>query len=259
MKKRVVIDCFPESASLYGRGHAVVAVDVIRASTSILTALSLGRRCFPVPSVEAARAARARLSHPLLAGEIGGQVPEGFEMNNSPAELAARTDTGRPLVLLSSSGTRLISEAGGADAAYIGCLRNLTSLAKHLAARHARVALIGAGSRGEFREEDQLGCAWLARMLLSLGYRPDGFRTEEIIELWPPKKVTPLWRGKSADYLRRTGQIQDLEFTLSHIDDLDIIPVVHNGEVIVIPSGRSEYGILHRPASAVEAGHATFS
>src|SRR5512143_258390 len=101
MKKRVLIDCFPESTALYKRGYAIVAVDVIRASTSIVTALSTGRRCFPAPTLEAARALSARLSNPLWAGEMSGEMPVSFEMNNSPSELAQRTDTGRPLILLS--------------------------------------------------------------------------------------------------------------------------------------------------------------
>src|ERR1017187_2000053 len=102
MRPSVVIDCFPESAPRYNHGYAIVAVDVIRATTTIATAVSLGRRCFPVASREAAWGLSAGLHNPLLAGELGGVVPAGFEMDNSPAELAQRTDNSRPLILLSS-------------------------------------------------------------------------------------------------------------------------------------------------------------
>ena len=92
MTPSVIIDCFPESALRYNRGYAIVAVDVIRATTTIATAVSRGWRCFPVPSLEAAWRVSAKLHNPLLMGEVRGVVPEGFEMNNSPAALAHRTD-----------------------------------------------------------------------------------------------------------------------------------------------------------------------
>src|SRR5689334_22253900 len=132
-KRRVVIDCFPEKAGLYAREYAVVAVDVIRATTSLATAASMGRRCFSVPTVDAAQALAARLDNPLKAGEIGGRMPQGFEMNNSPAELALRTDISRPLILLSSSGTRLIHEARECDFVYTGCFRAYAHLCRYLA------------------------------------------------------------------------------------------------------------------------------
>jgi hypothetical protein len=34
MSRSVVIDCFPESAAAYKEGFAVVAIDVIRATTT---------------------------------------------------------------------------------------------------------------------------------------------------------------------------------------------------------------------------------
>ncbi len=255
MNKRVVIDCFPESAALYKRGYAIVAVDVIRASTTIVTALSTGRRCFPVPTVEAARVVSARLSKPLWAGELGGDVPAGFEMNNSPVELARRTDTSRPLILLSSSGTRLIHESREADAAYVGCLRNYVCLAQYIAGRHPHVAIIGAGSRGNFREEDQMGCAWIAAELLKFGYRPESSRTEEIVEIWSSKQPGAIVHGKSADYLRRSRQEADLSFILNHIDDLDVVTKVRGEEVISIPSARPSYIPLRRTPAMAPAHH----
>ena len=47
----VVIDCFPESAKKYRDSHAIVAVDVIRATTTVVTAVSLGWECFPTQSL----------------------------------------------------------------------------------------------------------------------------------------------------------------------------------------------------------------
>src|ERR1700737_630953 len=105
MRKSVVIDCFPENVELYREGYAVVVIDVIRATTVAITAAAMGRRCFPVPSVEAAWQLKPSLDNSLLVGEIAGTIPEGFDMNNSPVDMAARTDVSRPIILVSSSGT----------------------------------------------------------------------------------------------------------------------------------------------------------
>ena len=171
-QKQVIIDCFPESAHKYRNGYAVVAVDVIRATTSAITVAARGGRCLPVPSVDAAFRLKCKLRDPLLAGEIAGAVAPGFELNNSPAELAVRDITGRPVILLSSSGTRLISQAMECDIVHLACFRNYGFVARHIAGLVPRVAVIGAGSRGEFREEDQMCCAWIARDLAEMGYAP---------------------------------------------------------------------------------------
>ena len=71
-QKTVVIDCFPESVPLYRDGYAIVAVDVMRATTTAVTCVELGRKCFPVPSLDAAVPLAARLTNPLLVGELGG-------------------------------------------------------------------------------------------------------------------------------------------------------------------------------------------
>src|SRR5439155_16577214 len=124
MRKTVVIDCFPESLVSYRKGYAIVAVDVIRATTTAVTAVALGRRCFPVPSLEAAVPLAARLTNPLLVGEHGGCMPYCFDMNNSPADLELRKDVDRPMILLSTSGTKLICGAEESQAMYVACLRN---------------------------------------------------------------------------------------------------------------------------------------
>ena len=232
MMKEVVIDCFPESLENYRNGYAIVAVDIIRATTTAVTGVALGRRCYPSPTLEAAVPLAAKLTNPLLIGELGGSMPYGFDMNNSPAELEARTDIHRPMLLLSTSGTRLICGAQVSQAMYVACLRNYRSTAAYIAAHHPKVAVIGAGSRGEFREEDQLGCAWIAEILLSNGYEPQDPRTISIIEQWSNVSVEVIVEGASAEYLRNSGQREDLDYILTHVDDLDEVYRFEQGQIV---------------------------
>jgi 2-phosphosulfolactate phosphatase len=238
MYKSVIIDCLPEQASKYGTDWAIVAIDVIRATTTAITAVADGRRCFPAPTVEAAFEIARGLDRPILAGENGGTMPDGFEMDNSPAEVFSRPDTGRPLVLVSSSGTRLIHEAALCARTYIACFRCHTATARLLAGRYARIALIGAGTKGEFREEDQICCAWIGAALMDRGYAPANVRTMKIIDRWRAAPADACLCSRSVEYLRRSGKICDLNFILSHVDDIDQLFEVRGGEVRGLSAAR---------------------
>ena len=235
MSKSVVIDCFAESAARYRKGYAVVVIDVVRATTTAITAVALGRRCLPVASLDAAYSLAGQLADPLLVGEVGGIMPSDFHINNSPAALVKRTDLHRPAVLLSSSGTRLLETAAPCAAVFLACLRNFTSLAKYLADNFSDVAVIGAGTRGEFREEDQMCCAWIADRLLDLGYCAGNEATADIAARWRGCRADTWTQGNSAAYLRRSSQLDDLEFILGHIDDLHALFTLRDGEVMYEP------------------------
>jgi 2-phosphosulfolactate phosphatase len=233
MHKTVVIDSFPESLARYQKGYAIVVIDIVRATTTAITAVASGRRCFPVPTLEAALEVAGGLDNPLLVGEQRGVIPAGFHLNNSPSELLARTDIQRPVVLLSSSGTRLCHEAAKCTLALVTCLRNYRFTADYLASHADKVAIVGAGSRGEFREEDQLCCAWIAGLLLDAGFLPANRRTVEIVNEWSKKPVEAWLENKSAAYLRRTGQLADLNFILEHVSDLEALFMLSSGEVVM--------------------------
>lgn len=230
----VSIDCFPEAAARH-RDEVLVAVDVIRATTTAVTAAAAGWRCYPVPSLEAAVPLAARLPNPLLAGELGGNMPYGFDMTNSPAELALRTDFQRPMILISTAGTQLMCEGAKHPACYAACLRNFSAQAEYLVGRHPEVAVIGAGTRGQFREEDQLCCAWIAEALVRAGYRPKDEETAAIIARWSGAPVTAFTESQSVEYLRRTDQLRDLEFIFDHVDDLRAVFALSDGALRLLP------------------------
>jgi 2-phosphosulfolactate phosphatase len=234
MPNVVVIDYSLESLRRYRSGWAIVAVDVIRATTTAITAAATGRRCFPAPTVEAALAIAQRLNNPLLAGESKSTTQVVFEIENSPAQLANRDDIHRPLVLVSSSGTRVIHEAAGCEAVYLASFRNHSVLPGYLSRHHARVAVIGAGKRGEFREEDQICCAWIAAGLMSRGHLAANAQTAGIVNRWRYAPPSACLGSRSVDFLRRTNQLGDLHFVLAHIDDRREVFEVRHGEVWMV-------------------------
>jgi 2-phosphosulfolactate phosphatase len=156
-------------------------------------------------------------------------MPFGFDLNNSPPAMIT-APSGAPIVLLSSSGTKLMAELSARAApSFVACLRNLTATIAAVPSG-ADVVVIGAGTRGEFRDEDQLCCAWIAEGLAARGFRPDG-EAQRLIAEWHGASVDRIASGASADYLRRSDQEGDLAFVLEHVDDIGDAFVLADGEV----------------------------
>lgn len=229
MRKTVRIDCFFEQLDGYHQGRTMVAVDVIRATTTAVTGVSLGRRCFPVATLDEALRRADELDNPILAGELGGEMPYGFDLTNSPASVAERDDIERPMILLSTSGTRLIT--AGPSKVFVACLRNYEAQIEELSRHHPRVALVGAGTRGEFREEDQMCCAWIAEGLLERGYEAEDEKTLELVRRWAGASHDAFVGGKSSMYLRETNQLDDLNFIVGRVNDLNEVFLYDGGEI----------------------------
>ncbi len=237
MQKSTLIDSYPESALRYRDNYAIVVVDVFRFTTTVTTALSLGRRVYPVQNTDQAFVKGSTLVNPMLVGEMGGNMPYDFDLTNSPSEIAARTHlhqkNHRPVVIVSSSGTQLLLNAHGSEEVFIACLRNYSAVAQYAAERHTRIAVLGAGTHGQFRREDQLGCVRVVEQLVSLGFTPETEETNVLMAKWHDADLETLRDGRSATYLERTGQSQDIDFTYNHIDDLPIVPVLVNDEIVI--------------------------
>lgn len=237
----VIIDSLPGSAEKYIDDWTIIVVDVIRFTTTTATALSLGRTVYPARSSDSAIAIASTLEDPLLAGELGGNVPYGFNMTNSPVQVMALrqipcgffTSASRPIILVSSSGSQLLLNAADAEDVYLGCLRNLTVLTEYVAPRHEKIAVLGAGTRGQFRREDELCCAWIAERLGAKGFEYADTNTAELVEKWHGASTEVIREGNSADYLRRTGQVHDLEFILHYQEDLNVVPKLTSEGTIV--------------------------
>jgi len=149
-------------------------VDTLRASSTIVTLLERGvPEVVPAASVEEARELRSRLPDHLLCGEAGGLPPEGFDYGNSPAEFAAAELDGRPAILATSNGTRILSDLSGARAVIVGAPLNREAAAAALvalaAARGGEVSVVcAAAPSGAPALEDALGAGAIVEAALRL-------------------------------------------------------------------------------------------
>jgi 2-phosphosulfolactate phosphatase len=144
-------------------GGLAVVIDVLRASTTIVTALAQGATAVrPVAGVNDARSLAARLgAAAILGGERGGVRIAGFELGNSPAEYTADRVAGRTVVITTTNGTAAIAACGTAREVLMGAIVNRTAVAaaaRRLAAAagSGHVHLVCAGTDGAVSAEDVL-------------------------------------------------------------------------------------------------------
>lgn len=222
--------------------RTIVVIDVIRATTTAITAVAQGRRCLIAADESSVEELVRLVEDPLLCGEISGEMPAGFDLNNSPARLDARTDTNRAVVLLSSTGSPLMRRAAerGGGRAYAASLRNLSAQVRQLAAEARDVILLAGTDKNPdvdlaltpgLRIEDELCCALIAARLLDGGFTSDA-QTAAVASRWGEADLNVIKRGRSAAYLARSGQLDDLEFILAHVDDVDAVFTIDDIELL---------------------------
>jgi phosphosulfolactate phosphohydrolase-like enzyme len=229
-RRTVVIDAFPDSAFRYRERDAVACIDVMLATTTLVTAAAEGRRTFVTVGLDEARSLAGRLGDALVAGGPDGGAAGMFEIADGPCALARRGESGRPLVLASPPGTELIENAAGTPAVFVASFRNLTATADALA-RYDRVALLAAGCREEFSCEDQMAAAWIAERLLGQGFEAEDPRTADIVRRWSGIPASLAGWGNSAAQLRRAGRGDEVDFVIGHLDDVRCSLVFHGREV----------------------------
>jgi len=215
-----------------------VVIDVIRATTTAVTAAASGRVCLIAPTPDDARRLAAKYPGALLAGEVRGETPEGF-LPNSPVAIFERADVERPVVLSTTNGTPLMCMAAALSTTFVACLRNLTATAEALRSRNDSITILPTMTRGELRVEDALCAARLARLLFNRGLLLDP-QAGDLATSLADAALDTIADGPSAAFLRRTGQAVDLEFILTRVDDVDDAFIIRDAQVVrASPSSRA--------------------
>ena len=151
-------------------GKCAVAVDVLRAATSITSALANGaKQVFPCEEVEQAVQHAQRFRDDgktvLLAGERQGLLIDGFDLDNSPGSYSAEKVAGRTLVFTSTNGTRALAACHSAHAVAMGSFVNLSATAEWLVQEGRPVVIVCAGTNGQPTLEDMLFGGALCQLL----------------------------------------------------------------------------------------------
>jgi 2-phosphosulfolactate phosphatase len=159
-----------------------VVFDILRATTSMLTALQHGAtQIFPVKEIsEALVLQRGLAQKALLAGERDGvriraaQTGEGdFDLGNSPREFTPERVAGRSIIMTTTNGTRALQACLGARRILVGAFLNLGALARWINSQPPpNLILVGAGTFENAAYEDTLAAGALSEMVWDRFDRP---------------------------------------------------------------------------------------
>ena len=141
------------------RGKSAVIIDILRASSSIVTAVNNGaKKIIPVEDMsDAMKIARTMDQNDyLLCGEKDGVKIEGYHLGNSPQEYTKEVVGDKTLIINTTNGTRAIKKANLANRIYIGSFLNQKAILKALAEHDDEVVLICSGWRGRLALEDTM-------------------------------------------------------------------------------------------------------
>lgn len=155
------------AGDLAGRG--VVVLDLLRATTTVITALAHGAKAvIPAASSEEAVRLASNLEKDgvLLAGERKSLKIEGFALGNSPREMEPSTVAGKIIVLATTNGTPALLAAQGGDPVLVGAAANFEALverARTLFVERGDLVVVCAGREKQFALEDAYAAGRLVK------------------------------------------------------------------------------------------------
>ncbi|MGN6369893.1 MAG: 2-phosphosulfolactate phosphatase [Phycisphaerae bacterium] len=214
----------------------VVILDVLRATSTITTALFNGaREVHLFDSLDAVRAAKSSNQFPaplIAAGETQCLKPADFDLGNSPREHTTEKIGGATLLLATTNGTRAATRARTAKHMFAASLLNATATAKALAENldtaGGHTLLICAGTNGKLALEDSLGAGAILFSLLAHTYRADlpftdtAWLAYHAFSAVRPRLPAALRLGQGAINIIEAG----LEDDIDHCAKIDAMPVV---------------------------------
>jgi 2-phosphosulfolactate phosphatase len=165
---------------------AVVIIDVFRAFTTAAVALAGGAdKIIVVGSVEEAIALRSAGAGQICMGEVGGVMPPGFDLGNSPYEASQADLAGKTIIQRTSAGTQGIVAAKRATQLYAGSMLTATATARAVRKHQPQqVTLVAMGQDGRRRTDEDELCAIHLRNLLQ-GRQGSVSGTREVVLAGP--------------------------------------------------------------------------
>jgi 2-phosphosulfolactate phosphatase len=214
-------------------GGIAVVIDLLRASTTIVTALANGARCvIPCGDIETAQRAAARFSRDdvLLGGERGGVRIDGFDLDNSPAAYAPGRVAGKTIVFTTTNGTAALLRSHSAERILIGSLINRRAVVRVLAGDERSVHLVCAGTDGRVTGEDLLAAGAIASELEACAAVASSRDDLALVakELWAVESPSSerlckfLRQSRGGSNLVELGFDADIEFA-ARVDSVDLV------------------------------------
>jgi 2-phosphosulfolactate phosphatase len=222
-------------------GRVVLVIDVLRASTTIATALHNGARAVvPFEGVDEATARARTLDRRevILAGERRMVTVPGFDLGNSPREFTGEVVAGKTILLTTTNGTAAMVAPQGAAEVVIGAFVNYTAvlaLLRGAARAGTSLSIVCAGSGGRFTLEDAVCAGRFVRGVSRRGIQPelgDAARVAAMIDRGIGGDVEAMLRA--CDHGREliaAGYEADLA-ACAGVDTHPVVPVLRDRQLV---------------------------
>lgn len=220
------------------RNAIVVIIDVLRATSTIATALYNGATCvIPVDDVPGCIAWGKQIEC-ITAGERDGAIAEGLEYGNSPFEYPASFVGGKTLVLTTTNGTKLLHMAldKGATSIITGSFPNLSVVCNFLINSGKNVILGCAAWKDRLNLEDTLFAGAVISLVKDhFSINCDSSRMAESLHLQGQGNLFEFLKSMNAShYLRLSGYglQKDIEYCLT-ADIASVLPFYEEGKLVI--------------------------
>ena len=213
-----------------------IAVDVLRATTTMATVLAAGGEAVQVFSdleqlmhVSDQWPAERR----LRAGERGGAKVAGFDMGNSPLDCTPERVKGRRLFISTTNGTRALQQVQDAPAVLAGAFVNRASVVNYVLAQQPEtVWIVGSGWEGSFSLEDTACAGAIAHSVLKQTNSPleELAGNDEVIAAialysqWQDNLLGLFHQASHGKRLLRLDCHEDLKYC-AQTDILNVLPI----------------------------------
>lgn len=220
-------------------GKTVVVVDIFRASSTMVTALSNGVQCIkPLKDLVECRSYKDQKW--LIAGERDGKQAEGFDLGNSPLAFLNNAFAGKKLAMTTTNGTRAISLAeNDSQEILIGAFLNLQATVDYLKDTTNDVLVLCAGWKGKFNLEDSL---YAGALSLELGWKHDCDATLAMETLFQKAETDLTGFLQNASHTKRLQNHQlekDIDFCL-HLNAYSSVIYLDSGLLKIKPSVKNK-------------------
>ncbi len=220
--------------SLDVQGRPVLVIDVLRATTTIVTALGNGAKAvLPASGADDAIRLANNLERDdvLLAGEQGYHPIEGFACGNSPTEMTEEKVAGMTLVMTTTNGTPALLATDHGDPVLVGAPVNFSAAAAR--AREALEAkgeliILCSGREGRFALEDAYVAGRFTREILpsrAKGVELDdaAIAAQQLVRRYGEKWKGAVGASVAARRLKELGLGADVA-AATEVDKFDIVP-----------------------------------
>lgn len=223
------------------RGDAVVVIDVLRCTSTIVNALANGAlSIIPVETVKHALELRRSHKEYILAGERRGLKPHDFDLGNSPIEFTPERIAGKEIVLTTTSGTKALNRSKRARRVLVGAFLNGRAVAETSLqiAREERIGitLALAGTKGGFSLEDFLCAGAIIKDFVKENARLSDASYAAFLSFQQVQEhlYENILKGTHAQFLVGLGLENDVEFCCK-LNYCRIVPFYEDGVVTLLP------------------------